>query len=185
MPILRSTDPHAGTVPPDNPHHVAVRSLGLDMVGPLKKAPKGFTHLLIVVDKFIKWIEARPIATIKSTQAVAFFLDIVYRFGVPNSIITDNGMQFTGKEFLEGRLGGSRASPNKRAGRARKWHGPSGAQTEDLQPLKKIRRMLGRGISVRPVEPKDDPQQGHRVHAFLHYVWLGSHPPDRPRLWIT
>jgi len=31
---------------------------GLDMVGPLKKAPGGFTHLLIAVDKFTKWIEA-------------------------------------------------------------------------------------------------------------------------------
>ena len=31
---------------------------GLDMVGPLKKSPDGFTHLLIAVDKFTKWIEA-------------------------------------------------------------------------------------------------------------------------------
>jgi hypothetical protein len=31
---------------------------------------------------------------------VLFFTDIVHRFGVPNSIITDNGMQFTGKKFL-------------------------------------------------------------------------------------
>ena len=29
-----------------------------------------------------------------------FFTDIVYRFGVPNSIITDNDTQFTGKKFL-------------------------------------------------------------------------------------
>ena len=29
-----------------------------------------------------------------------FFTDIVFRFGVPNSIITDNGTQFTGKKFL-------------------------------------------------------------------------------------
>ena len=29
-----------------------------------------------------------------------FFLDIVHRFGVPNSIITDNGMQFTGRKFV-------------------------------------------------------------------------------------
>ena len=29
-----------------------------------------------------------------------FFLDIVHRFGVPNSIITDNDTQFTGKKFL-------------------------------------------------------------------------------------
>ncbi|CAO2152203.1 unnamed protein product [Urochloa humidicola] len=30
-----------------------------------------------------------------------FFADIIHRFGVPNSIITDNGTQFTGKKFLE------------------------------------------------------------------------------------
>jgi hypothetical protein len=32
---------------------------------------------------------------------VTFFTDIVYRFGVPNSIITENGSQFTGRKFLE------------------------------------------------------------------------------------
>ena len=31
---------------------------GLDLVRPLKKAPEGYTHLLITVDKFTKWIEA-------------------------------------------------------------------------------------------------------------------------------
>jgi hypothetical protein len=30
---------------------------------------------------------------------VLFFSDIIHRFGVPNSIITDNGTQFTGKIF--------------------------------------------------------------------------------------
>ena len=39
---------------------------GLDMVGPLKKGPSGFTHLLIAVDKFTKWIEAKPITNIRS-----------------------------------------------------------------------------------------------------------------------
>ena len=29
-----------------------------------------------------------------------FFTDIIHRFGVPNTIITDNGTQFTGKKFL-------------------------------------------------------------------------------------
>ena len=73
---------------------------GLDLVGPLKKAPEGFTHLLVTIDKFTKWIEARPISTIKSEQAVLFFLDIIHRFGVPNSIIIDNGTQFTGRKFI-------------------------------------------------------------------------------------
>jgi transposase InsO family protein len=32
---------------------------------------------------------------------VAFFTNIIHRFGVPNSIITDNGTQFTRKKFLD------------------------------------------------------------------------------------
>ena len=46
--------------------------------------------MLVTIDKFTKWIEARPISMIKSEQAVLFFLDIIHHFGVPNSIITDN-----------------------------------------------------------------------------------------------
>jgi transposase InsO family protein len=53
------------------------------------------------IDKFSKWVEARPITNLRAEQAVTFFTDIVYRFGVPNSVITDNGSQFTGKKFLE------------------------------------------------------------------------------------
>ena len=68
---------------------------GLDMVGPLKKGLSGFTHLLIVVDKFTKWIEVKPITNIRSEETVKFFLDIIYRFGVPNCIITDHRTNFT------------------------------------------------------------------------------------------
>ena len=46
---------------------------GLDLVGPLQKAPRGFTHLLVAIDKFSKWIEVRPLNSIRSEQAVAFF----------------------------------------------------------------------------------------------------------------
>ena len=70
------------------------------MVGPLQKAPGGYTHLLVAIDKFSKWIEACPINQIKSEQAVLFFTDIIHRFRVPNTIITDNGTQFTGQKFL-------------------------------------------------------------------------------------
>ena len=72
------------------------------MVGPLKKGPNGFTHLLIAVDKFTKWIEAKPITNIRSEEVVKFFLDIIYRFGVPNCIITDHGTNFTGKKCVFG-----------------------------------------------------------------------------------
>jgi ribonuclease HI len=74
---------------------------GLDLVGPLQKAPRGYTHLLVAIDKFSKWIEVRPLNSIRSKQAVAFFTNIIDRFGVPNSIITDNGTQFTSRKFLD------------------------------------------------------------------------------------
>jgi hypothetical protein len=61
--------------------------------------PRGFIHLLVTIDKS-KWIEARPIMQIKSEQTMLFFTNIVHRFGVLNSIITDNGMQFISKKFL-------------------------------------------------------------------------------------
>jgi transposase InsO family protein len=67
----------------------------------LQKAPGGSTHLLVAIDKFSKWIEVRPLTSIESEQAVTFFTNIIHRFGVPNSIITDNGTQFTGKKFLD------------------------------------------------------------------------------------
>ena len=73
---------------------------GLNLVGPLKRVPGGYTHLLVAIDKFTKWKEARSISAIKFDQVVLFFLDIVQRFGVPNSIIMDNGTQFTRKKFL-------------------------------------------------------------------------------------
>jgi hypothetical protein len=50
---------------------------GLDMVGPLPKAPGGFTHVFVAIDKFTKWIEARPSTKITSNEAVNFFKDIL------------------------------------------------------------------------------------------------------------
>jgi predicted ester cyclase len=70
------------------------------MVGPLRQVPGGFTHLFVAVDKFSKWIKARPIVNVCSEEAVSFCTDIIYHFGIPNKIITDNGTQFTGKKFL-------------------------------------------------------------------------------------
>jgi ribonuclease HI len=39
---------------------------GLDLVGPLQKAPGSYTHLLVAIDKFSKWIEVRPLNSIRS-----------------------------------------------------------------------------------------------------------------------
>jgi hypothetical protein len=73
---------------------------GLDMVGKLHKGyPGGYLYLLVAVDKFTKWIEAKPITLPDGASEVSFIKGIVFRFGVPHSIITDNGSNFTSKEF--------------------------------------------------------------------------------------
>src|ERR1043165_3585790 len=73
---------------------------GLKMVGPLKKSSNGGrTNRLVAVDKFPKWIEAVPITGSTALTAVNFIKSIIFRFGVPHNIITDNGMNFTALEF--------------------------------------------------------------------------------------
>jgi hypothetical protein len=43
---------------------------GLDIVGPLRKAHGGYTHLLVAIDKFSKSVEVRPITNLRAEQAV-------------------------------------------------------------------------------------------------------------------
>jgi hypothetical protein len=80
---------------------VVVRRLGARLGQTPKENNRGFTHLLVAIDKFCKWIKAHPITNVRSEQATLFFTDIIHRFGVLNCIITDNGTQFAGKRFLE------------------------------------------------------------------------------------
>jgi ribonuclease HI/transposase InsO family protein len=74
---------------------------GMDMIGPFKKAQGGYTHVLVAIDKFTKWIEFKPIASLTSAKAVEFIQDIIFRFGISNSIITDLGSNFTSLEFFD------------------------------------------------------------------------------------
>jgi ribonuclease HI len=66
------------TVPPDALQTIPITwsfaVWGLNLVGPLKRTTGGFTHLLVAIDKFSKWIEAHPITSIRSEQAVLFLL---------------------------------------------------------------------------------------------------------------
>ena len=47
-----------------------------------------------MVDKFTKWIEAKPVKTAESGPVIDFISGVVHRYGVPHSIITDNGSNF-------------------------------------------------------------------------------------------
>lgn len=52
--------------------------LGLDMVGPFRTGQSGFTHLLVAVDKFTKWIEAKPIKKLDPRTTIKFMKEITF-----------------------------------------------------------------------------------------------------------
>ncbi|XP_071909770.1 uncharacterized protein [Coffea arabica] len=88
------------TMQPPEPLHPTVASWpfdawGLDIVRPLPKFFGGHIFILAATDYFSKWVEAVPLREVKKENVTNFIrLHIIYRYGVPRYIITDNGKPF-------------------------------------------------------------------------------------------
>ena len=65
---------------------------------PLKGDAIRKKYLLVMVDKFTKWIEAKPVKTAEARPVIDFISGVVHHYGVPHNIITDNGSNFTADE---------------------------------------------------------------------------------------
>jgi ribonuclease HI len=75
---------------------------GLDLLGPLPPAQGNLKYVVVAVEYFSKWIEAKPLATITSATIQKFFWQyIVCRFGVPKAVTVDNGTQFDAETFKD------------------------------------------------------------------------------------
>jgi hypothetical protein len=73
---------------------------GLDWLGPLPPAQGNLKYVVVAVEYFSMWIEAKPLAIITSAIVQKFFWQsIVCRFGVPKAITIDNGTQFDAETF--------------------------------------------------------------------------------------
>jgi hypothetical protein len=73
---------------------------GLDLLGPLPPAQGNLKYVVVVVEYFSKWIEAKPLAMITSATVRKFFWqNIVCRFGVSKAITVDNRTQFDAETF--------------------------------------------------------------------------------------
>ena len=69
-------------------------------MGPFPKAVGNKKYLIVCTDYFTKWVEAEPLANIRDVDVKRFiWKNIVTRFGVPNVLISDNGLQFDSKAF--------------------------------------------------------------------------------------
>ena len=56
----------------------------------------------MAVDYFTKWTEAEALANIRDVDTKKFvWRNIVTNFGVPESLVSDNGLQFDSKTFCK------------------------------------------------------------------------------------
>lgn len=86
------------TIPPSWPFTI----WSLNVIGLFPTAPGGFKYIrLVSIDKFTKWIEYKTCVDTSLKVATQFLEQIIYRFGVPNRIITDLGSQFTTSDFWD------------------------------------------------------------------------------------
>ena len=58
--------------------------------------------MLVAVDYFTKWAEAKALANIHDVDVKKFvWKNIITKFGVSNSLILNNGLQFDSRSFRE------------------------------------------------------------------------------------
>ena len=65
----------------------------MDVIGPIEQtASNGHRFILVAIDYFTKWVEATSHKSVTKKFVDDFVKNnIICRFGVPESIITDNG----------------------------------------------------------------------------------------------
>jgi hypothetical protein len=63
---------------------------GIDIVDIFLRAPGGFRFLFVMINTFTKWMEVMPMVNIMQEAAVKFLQSIIYRFGTPRRVLTDN-----------------------------------------------------------------------------------------------
>ncbi|GKA15437.1 reverse transcriptase domain-containing protein [Tanacetum coccineum] len=64
---------------------------GMDILGPLTPSRGGARFVIVAIDYFTKWVEAKPLVKITGKEMIRFVMDnIICRYGLPRIIVTDN-----------------------------------------------------------------------------------------------
>jgi transposase InsO family protein len=75
----------------------------LDFIGEIHpSSSKGHRFELVVTDYFTKWIETVPLRNMTHKEVIQFITDhIIHQFGVPQTLMTDQGSSFMSHQFKE------------------------------------------------------------------------------------
>nr|GFB06287.1 reverse transcriptase domain-containing protein [Tanacetum cinerariifolium] len=71
---------------------------GIDFMGPFPSS-KGKKYILVAVDYFSNWVEAKALPTNDARVVVKFLKSLFSRFGTPKAIISDRGTHFCNDQF--------------------------------------------------------------------------------------
>ena len=76
---------------------------GMDMTRPITpKASNGHHFIFVVIDYFIKWVEAVAYASVTKSMVARFIKrEIICRYGLPKIIISDNGFNLNNDMVTE------------------------------------------------------------------------------------
>ncbi|XP_021991974.1 uncharacterized protein K02A2.6-like [Helianthus annuus] len=73
---------------------------GIDMVGPYPNAPGAVKFIIVAVDYFTKWVEAKALASTTTMMVRVFIWEhIIRRFGLPLKVVTDNGTNYASEDI--------------------------------------------------------------------------------------
>ncbi|XP_045798024.1 uncharacterized protein LOC123892265 [Trifolium pratense] len=100
---------HAGTqhVPASELHSIVkpwpFRGWALYLIGEIRPASsKNQRYILVGIDYFTKWIEAIALTNVDQEAVINFVQNhIIYRFGLPETITTDQGTVFVGRKMQD------------------------------------------------------------------------------------
>ena len=82
------------------PATVPLRSVAIDILGPLTTTKRKMRFMLVITDRFTKLTQVVPLRTITALNvANAFVEHWVFKYGPPETLISDNGSQFASKFF--------------------------------------------------------------------------------------
>jgi transposase InsO family protein len=75
---------------------------GIDFVGPINPSSSaGHKWILTATDYFTRWTEAVALREASENVLLSFYEDLITRFGVPKSLISDNALAFVGSKVTE------------------------------------------------------------------------------------